>query len=221
MSESNSDSDSVVESHTVADSTLPRSLDLGCGDNKRDPDALGVDLRAYDDVDVRQDLTQTPWQLPNGAAFPSDHFERVDAFNVLEHLPNLPAVMDEIHRVCVDGATVRGRVPHWRDRDAYIDPTHVARYVSVGPDNGESIVLPGPVTTGSDYHIRWPGRDLPFTGTVACGFDERTFDFWDSTTAYGGLQYFAAEFRVRDVGRIRRVRFWRSRPIEFELEVVK
>lgn len=52
-------------------------------------------------------------------------------------------------------------------------------------------------------------------------FDERTFEFWDSTTEFGEREYFDAEFRVRESSRINRVLFWRSRPIEFELEAVK
>lgn len=149
-------------------------LDIGCGNNKRDPTALGLDLRNYDAVDVVADLDSE-----DGLPFESDRFTEILAFSILEHVEDLPAVMEEIHRIGKDGATVRGKVPHWKDRNAHIDPTH-------------SQLL-----------------------------DERSFDYWDSTTEFGQLDYFDAEFRVQKAKRIRRVKFWKSRPIEFELEVIK
>lgn len=149
-------------------------LDVGCGPNKRDPAAIGLDRRAYPDVDVLADL-DTEVGLP----FESNRFDEILAYSVLEHVTDLPRTMAELHRITTPGATVRGKVPHWRDRNAYIDPTH------------EQL------------------------------FDERTFDFWDPTTEHGQMEYFDVEFRVRRARRIRRVQFWNSRPIAFELEVVK
>jgi SAM-dependent methyltransferase len=32
--------------------------------------------------------------------FPDGHFDRIIAINVLEHLPNLPRAVDEMHRLC-------------------------------------------------------------------------------------------------------------------------
>src|SRR5579872_3949085 len=32
--------------------------------------------------------------------FPDSHFDRIIAINVLEHLPNLPAAVREMHRLC-------------------------------------------------------------------------------------------------------------------------
>lgn len=151
----------------------PRKLDVGCGNNKREDGAVGMDLRRYDDVDLVYDIENTPWPFDDGT------FERVLTYSVLEHVEDIPRVMAEIHRVSTDGATVTGKVPHWKDRHAYVDPTHCQL------------------------------------------FDTRTFDYWDSTTEYGQLDYFDAEFRVEEARRIRRVKFWKSRPISFELAVVK
>jgi len=64
-------------------------------------------------------------------------------------------------------------------------------------------------------------RNAYIDPTHARLFDERTFDFWDSTTEFGDREYFDAEFRVRRAARIKRVLFWRSRPIRFDLEAVK
>lgn len=149
-------------------------LDIGCGPNKRDPSAIGLDLRPYPDVDVIADLDSAA-----GLPFESNRFDEILAYSVLEHVSDLPKTMAELHRIAAPGAVIRGKVPHWRDRNAYVDPTH------------EQF------------------------------FDERTFDFWDPTTEHGQMEYFDAEFRVRRARRIRRVQFWKSRPIAIELEVVK
>ncbi|WP_205596742.1 methyltransferase domain-containing protein [Halostella salina] len=187
--------------------STPRTLDVGCGDNKRDPDAVGLDVRPYDAVDVVYDVSATPWP------FRDDTFDRVLAYSVLEHLPDLPAAMAEIHRVCRDRATVVGKVPHWTDRNAYVDPTHVARPRGTLADGGDGVTLPWALADET-------GPDAPPV-TMVAGFDERTFEFWDPTTELGARGYFDPEFRVRRAERIRRVRFWKSRPVEFDLEVRK
>lgn len=150
---------------------MTRTLDLGCGDNKRDADAVGVDIRDYPAVDVVADIE-------DGLPFDDGRFERVLAYSVLEHVDDLPRVMSEIHRVLQPGGVLEGKVPYWEDRTAHIDPTHVR------------------------------------------GFDTRTFDYWDSTTRLGALDYFDAEFRIESVRRVRRIQFWRSRPIQFELRAI-
>jgi ubiquinone/menaquinone biosynthesis C-methylase UbiE len=43
--------------------------------------------------------------------FPDNYFDRVIAVHVLEHLPNLPAAVREIHRVCTSDATVAVVIP--------------------------------------------------------------------------------------------------------------
>lgn len=185
-------------------------LDVGCGNNKRHPDAVGMDIREYEDVDVVHDVNETPWP------FDDDRFERVLAYSVLEHVPDLPAVLGEIHRISKPGALLEGKVPHWKDRNAYIDPTHVGRVLGRLPDGTET-TFPWPLSELVDsYYGGFEPR-----ATLVCGFDERTFDFWDSTTEMGQRGYFEEEFRVRDADRIRRVRFWESRPVEFTLEVRK
>lgn len=94
-----------------------RILHLGAG-QKYDPAAVNVDLVAATGPDVVHDLDQTPWP------FPDDRFEEVRANDVLEHLDDLVSVMEEIHRVCRDGATVRVTVPHFSCANAFTDPTH-------------------------------------------------------------------------------------------------
>ena len=70
----------------------PRCVDLGCG-RRRQPGAIGVDLVPLPGVDVVAHLEAA--HLPFGDAT----LDIVLAFNVLEHLEDLPRVMQELARV--------------------------------------------------------------------------------------------------------------------------
>jgi SAM-dependent methyltransferase len=92
-------------------------LHLGAGKKYAD-DAVNVDLVAATGPDVVHDLDVTPWPFPEG------RFAEVRAYDVLEHLDDLVAVMQEIHRVCRPGASVKITVPHFSCCNAFTDPTH-------------------------------------------------------------------------------------------------
>lgn len=76
-------------------------LDLGCG-RHRQVGAVGVDRRAGPGVDLVWDLTEVPWPIPTGIAL------TVYLLHVWQEIPraSVPAVMDELWRVCRDGTDV-------------------------------------------------------------------------------------------------------------------
>jgi SAM-dependent methyltransferase len=92
-------------------------LHLGSG-RKYDPTAVNVDLTPDTSPDVVHDLDVRPWPFPN------DRFDSVAMYDVLEHLDDTLGTLEEIHRVCRDGATVHIIVPHFSSNGAYTDPTH-------------------------------------------------------------------------------------------------
>lgn len=92
-------------------------LHLGSG-NKYDPVAVNIDLVATTKPDIVHDLVVRPWPVPD------DHFTEVWAYDVIEHLDNVVAAMEEIHRVCRDGAVVKITVPHFSCCNAFTDITH-------------------------------------------------------------------------------------------------
>jgi SAM-dependent methyltransferase len=94
-----------------------RALHLGSG-RKYQPDAVNVDLVDRTGPDVVHDLDVVPWPFAEG------RFDEVRAYDVLEHLDDLVAVMDEIHRVCRPGAVLKLTVPHFSCSNAFTDPTH-------------------------------------------------------------------------------------------------
>ncbi len=96
---------------------VPARLNIGSG---RQPMAGAVNLDVSDRVgaDIVHDLDQTPWP------FAADAFDEVHAYDVLEHVRDVPAVLDEIHRVGRPGARVHVTVPHFSSANAFTDVTH-------------------------------------------------------------------------------------------------
>jgi SAM-dependent methyltransferase len=94
-----------------------QTLNLGCG-LKHVPDAINLDLTAETHPDVVHDLSRFPWP------FPAQRFSGVLAFDVIEHLDDFIATMEEIHRVAQEKALVRITVPHFSCANAFTDPTH-------------------------------------------------------------------------------------------------
>jgi hypothetical protein len=92
-------------------------LNLGCG-RKHVRGAVNLDVTPETNPDVVHDLNRRPWPLPEG------HFREVWAHDVVEHLGDVVATFEEIHRVCRDGARVHVAVPHFSSANAYTDPTH-------------------------------------------------------------------------------------------------
>jgi hypothetical protein len=92
-------------------------LHLGSG-RKGHPDAVNVDLVASTNPDVVHNLDRRPWP------FLDNRFREVWAYDVIEHLDDVVATMEEIHRVCAPGARVRITVPHFSCANAFTDVTH-------------------------------------------------------------------------------------------------
>ena len=98
--------------------SMPRVLNLGSG-TKRIAGALNVDISADAAPDLVMDLGVRPWPLPR------DWFQQVHAFDVLEHVPNVLAFIEELHAVCAPDASIHITVPHFSHRNAFTDPTHL------------------------------------------------------------------------------------------------
>ena len=94
-----------------------KALDVGCGGRKL-PGSVGMDILKLPCVDVVHSFNQVPWPF-------ADHsFDLVFLNHALEHVGDVVAVMNEIHRVLKPGGRAVIQVPYFRCADAYNDPTH-------------------------------------------------------------------------------------------------
>lgn len=92
-------------------------INLGCG-NQRYPNVLGMDALSNSAADIVHDLNKFPWPIDES------RLDVVLCFQTLEHLEDLPRVMEEIYRICKHGARIIIEVPHFRSVGAFSDPTH-------------------------------------------------------------------------------------------------
>jgi ubiquinone/menaquinone biosynthesis C-methylase UbiE len=111
-------------------------LNLGCGHTYIEG-AVNLDISPNSRADVLHDLSSMPWP------FPDNHFAEVRANDIIEHLDDTVAVMEELHRICMPDAKVIVTVPHFSCANAFLDPTH-RRYFSARtfhlfePENGKT-----------------------------------------------------------------------------------
>lgn len=62
--------------------------------------------------------------LEHGIPFPANVFDHILAVNMIEHLEDTVAIMNEMHRVLKPGGEAFIRVPTWGSPAHRIDPTH-------------------------------------------------------------------------------------------------
>ena len=102
-------------------------LDVGCGKNKVEIEGekvIGIDFNESTDADVIHDLNKFPYP------FEDNTFSRIVCNNVLEHVDDLFATMDELHRIGKSNAIVYIRGPFFSSLAAFTDPTHKRSFTS-------------------------------------------------------------------------------------------
>ena len=90
---------------------------FGCGKHRVEG-FIGVDKIKTDTVDIVHDMNVYPYP------FADDTIDEVLLIDILEHLPDTIKVMEEIWRICRNGAVVRILVPYYNSPGACQDPTH-------------------------------------------------------------------------------------------------
>lgn len=96
---------------------LPLFLNFGCGQKKRDR-WLNVDISSKVNPDLLWNLDKYPYPLP------SDHFEYIHAGDVVEHLIDIKAFMEESHRLLKPDGMIETTTPHFSCSNSFTDPTH-------------------------------------------------------------------------------------------------
>jgi len=94
-----------------------RFLDIGCGSKKAEG-AIGMDIFPYPGVDVVHNLDEYPWP------FSDNHFEKIYARHIIEHVGSIADFLRELHRTSKPGAEILIETPHFTSLDSWADPTH-------------------------------------------------------------------------------------------------
>lgn len=92
-------------------------LDVGCGNNKA-TGAIGIDANPHTQADVIHDLNRYPYP------FSENEFHRILCRHIIEHLDDVVAFMEELHRIGKPNAIIHIVTPHFTNRFSYTDPTH-------------------------------------------------------------------------------------------------
>jgi len=137
---------------------MKKKLDLGCGNRKREG-MVGLDVNPRTDADIIHDLNIFPYP------FEDSTFDEIYADNVLEHLENPLKVMEELHRISKPDALIIIKVPYFRSRYAFLDPTH-RHFFTV-----ESFTYFQP---GHPHHVLFNYSECMFE-TTKIVFDENLF----------------------------------------------
>ncbi len=92
-------------------------LDIACGQNKQ-KGFTGIDIAPGDGVDIVHDLETYPWP------FEDNSVEEVHVSHYAEHTKDLMKFMDEVWRICEDGAKISIVGPYYTSIRCWQDPTH-------------------------------------------------------------------------------------------------
>lgn len=97
-------------------------INPGCGKTSY-PNCANVDVQ--ESSEPRPDFV---CDLNGKLPFDDDTFDSAYCSHTLEHLTNALGFMQELHRVCVNGAPAVFKVPYGSNDNAWEDPTHVRPY---------------------------------------------------------------------------------------------
>jgi SAM-dependent methyltransferase len=95
-----------------------RRLSVGCGKRAAEPGLVRLDISPAVNPDVVWDLDKAPYP------FEASSFADIECFDVIEHVGNIPKVMEEFHRILRPGGLLRLTTPHFSCANSFIDPTH-------------------------------------------------------------------------------------------------
>ena len=121
-----------------------KTLNIGSGFNKM-VGAINMDISPSCRPEVVWDMTITPWPFGDG------EFERVNAYHVLEHVPDFWPCVQECARVLAVGGTLEVHVPHASSDSALTYRDHHRMF---GANSFHGIYGPGFGTSAWGYDQR-------------------------------------------------------------------
>lgn len=96
-------------------------LDIGCGTEKR-AGSVGIDYITHPNVDITHNLEEFPWPIEDNT------YDLIIAKDFMEHIDNVVATMEEIHRIAKPDGILEIWTPHFAHPNSFRDPTHKKHY---------------------------------------------------------------------------------------------
>jgi ubiquinone/menaquinone biosynthesis C-methylase UbiE len=93
-------------------------LELGCGNNKKNSQAVGIDALDFEGVDIVGDVYEVLSRIPAASV------GAVYSYHFVEHVPDLRRLLEELQRITRAGACVECVAPHFSNPYFFSDPTH-------------------------------------------------------------------------------------------------
>lgn len=97
---------------------LKFDLELGCGQNKKNNQSIGIDILDFNCVDIVGDIFEVLKKIPNGS------INNVYTSHFFEHINEIDILIKEIHRILVKDGKITIVVPHFSNPFYYSDFTH-------------------------------------------------------------------------------------------------
>lgn len=91
-------------------------IDLGCGTRKQ-KGYVGIDSKKLEGVDI-------VCGIGKGLPFEDNTIDRIYANFLFEHIENFIPFMQELYRICRNGAIIKASFPYWASVTQWKDPTH-------------------------------------------------------------------------------------------------
>ena len=96
---------------------MQKILFIGAG-LRRHENAIHQDKRVLPGIDVVHDLEIFPWP------FQSATYDKIIAFDVIEHLTDIIRTIEECHRILVPAGIMWIHTTYWNTKQSFTDPTH-------------------------------------------------------------------------------------------------
>lgn len=93
-------------------------LSIGSGKINERENVIRLDISKETGADVVWDLNIFPYP------FKDEEFDKVECYDVIEHVDNIPKVMQECFRILKHNGVMFITTPHYSSPNSYIDPTH-------------------------------------------------------------------------------------------------
>lgn len=158
-------------------------INLGCG-GQRYPHVIGIDRISGSAADIVHDLNVFPWPIDDNG------IDVVLAFQFLEHVDDIPRLMEEIYRITKNGARTIIEVPYFRSVGAFQDPTHKHFFTTKTMDyfcsnrSHNKFHYADVDFELKDFWIGWPAQSKNPLARVFKKFIKKYYNFYDSYLSY-------------------------------------